>query len=183
MRKSIILHKQDVLPLSIVWQCQQKPPATEKCLQSLSELWWSTGHRCAGINHQLWLSPRLPALPYSWRENSQLSIFVHIIAITHPPIAVVMSKPLSCCVIIVYRVSAAHLPPSPYLLLLLPLLLAFKYLHICLTSVAYTHLIVLWILIQFVWLQLNCTNKFKFKDWDMFQWRLNLCHFHRNLWK
>ena len=46
---------------------------------------------------------------------------------------VVMSKPLSCCVIIVYRVSAAHLPPSPYLLLLLPLLLAFKYLHICLT--------------------------------------------------
>ena len=100
MRKSIILHKQDVLPLSIVWQCQQKPPATEKCLQSLSELWWSTGHRCAGINHQLWLSPRLPALPelpYSWRENSQLSIFVHIITITHPPIAVVMSKPLSWC--------------------------------------------------------------------------------------
>ena len=61
-------------------------------------------------------SKRLPHIvAYSWRENSQLSIFVHIIAITHPPIAVVMSKPLSWGVIIVYRVSAAHLPPRPYL--------------------------------------------------------------------
>ena len=148
-----------------MWQCQQKPPATEKCLQSLSGP-WSPGHRCAGIHH-------LSSGCRHGCQGARAAIFVtrkqptfHICPQynNHSPAAprpVVMSKPLSWCN---YRVSCVCCSPPAQSLSLAAAVAASSFsisiflLHICLTCVAHINWIVLWILIKFMRLKLNCTN-------------------------